>query len=146
MSNRIDYKNVAKEGYKQFLRVHQYISDCGLTDSILHIVYLRVSQLNGCAFCVDMHYKDSVSCGVDSRKINCVVAWRDSPFFSSKERAALSWAESLTFISETGAPSDVYQEVVKEFNEKELADLSYAIALMNAFNRLSIGFKVQPSN
>lgn len=144
MENRIDYRSIAEQGYRQFLKVHKYVSESGLPDSLLHIIYLRVSQLNGCAFCVDMHYKDAVDCGVDPRKINCTVAWQDSPFFTSKERAALAWAESLTFIAATGAPSDVYRKVADEFDDKELADLSYAIALMNAFNRLSIGFRVQP--
>lgn len=144
MESRIDYRQVAPEGQKGFLRIHRYISECGLEESLVHLVYLRVSQINGCAFCVDMHARDALRCGVSQRRLNAVVTWEESPFFSARERAAFAWAESLTLVAQTHAPDDAYRAAKAQFSDRELADLSYAVALMNAFNRLAVGFRRPP--
>lgn len=142
---RIDCRTVAPEGHKAFGRVHRYIAECGLEPALVHLVYLRVSQLNGCAYCIDLHWRDALAEGVSPRKANAVAAWEEAPFFSARERAALAWAESLTRIAETRAPDALYEQARLYFSERELADLTYAAALMNAFNRLGVGLRMAPS-
>lgn len=144
MEKRIAYWKVAPEGSQAFGMVKKYVADCGLEHDLVHMVYLRVSQINGCAYCVDLHYCDAVSAGVDRRKLNSVVTWRESPFFTDRERAAFRWAESLTEIARTRAPDADYRAAKAAFTDRELVDLSYAIALMNAFNRIAVGFRRQP--
>lgn len=144
MEQRLDYTQVAPEGYRAFGRVHGYVAQCGLEPELIDLVYLRVSQINGCAFCVDLHYRDLMKRGVAPRKVNSVVCWAEAPFFSPRERAALAWAESLTLVAETGVPDSDFDAVRTQFVEKELTDLTYAIALMNAFNRLGVGFRRLP--
>ncbi len=145
MKTRMDYRKVSPEGYRAFAAVHQYIAKCGLEEALVHLVYLRISQINGCAYCVDLHYRDALKCGTDPRTINAVSAWREMPFFSPRERAAFAWAESLTHVSQTGAPDDAYDGLMSHFSEKEIADLTYAIALMNGFNRLGVGLRTMPA-
>jgi AhpD family alkylhydroperoxidase len=141
---RLDYRQIAPDGHKAFVRVHQYIAQAGLEPALLRLVYLRVSQLNGCAFCVDLHWRDALADGVSPRKVNAVAAWAEAPFFSPRERAALAWAECLTRLAETRAPDADYERARLHFAEKELADLTYAVALMNALNRLGVGFRRAP--
>lgn len=141
---RIDYRTVAPEGYKAFARVHRYIAESGLEPALIHLVYLRVSQINGCGFCVDLHWRDALAEGVSPRKVNAVAAWDETPFFSPRERAALAWAECLTRVADAKAPDAEYERARAHFSEKELVDLTYAIALMNAFNRLGVGFRMEP--
>lgn len=145
MSQRLDYAAAAPDGYKALGRVHQYILDCGLEPELVHLVYLRISQINGCAYCVDLHYRDAIVAGMDPRKINSVVSWREAPFFSDREAAALGWAESLTKVAETGAPDADFEPARAQFDDKDLADLTYAIGVMNAFNRLGVGFRNAPA-
>jgi AhpD family alkylhydroperoxidase len=144
MKTRMDYRKVAPEGYRAFGAVHQYIAGCGLEEALVHLVYLRISQINGCAYCVDLHYRDALKCSVDPRKINAVAAWREMPFFSERERAAFGWAESLTHVSQTGAPDADYDALKPHFSDKEIADLTFAIALMNGLNRMGVGFRLMP--
>ncbi len=144
MESRLDYRVIAPDGYKAFGRVHHYVGSCGLEPTLIDLVYLRVSQINGCAFCVDLHWRDLVKNGVSERKINGVAAWEESTFFSARERAAFAWAESLTLVAQTRAPDATYQAAKSVFNDKELVDLSYAVALMNAYNRLGVGFRRPP--
>jgi len=109
-------------------------------------MYLRVSQINGCAYCIDMHTHDLLKLGVAVDKIVLVPVWRDSgEVFSTRERAALAWAETVTRVAETGVPDADYEAAAAEFSDKELVDLTYAIGLMNAYNRLSISFRVPPA-
>jgi len=144
MEKRIEYWKVAPEGHQGFGTVKKYVTDCGLEHDLVHMVYLRVSQINGCAYCVDLHYGDAVSAGVDRRKLNSVVTWQESPFFSDRERAAFHWAETLTEVARTGAPDADYRSAKAVFTDRELVDLSYAVALMNAFNRIAVGFRRRP--
>jgi len=144
MKTRMDYRKVGVEGYRAFAGVHQYIAKCGLEEELVHLVYLRISQINGCAYCVDLHYRDALKCGTDPRKINAVSAWREMPFFGPRERAAFGWAESLTHVAQTQAPDADYDALKPHFSDKEIVDLTYAISLMNAFNRLGVGFRSMP--
>jgi AhpD family alkylhydroperoxidase len=145
MELRLDYASVSPEAAKSFRGAHHYIAHCGLEPGLIHLVYLRVSQINGCAYCVDLHMRDALRDGDDFRRINSVITWREAPFFTPRERAALAWAESLTLVAETRAPDADYDNAKAEFSEKELVDLTYAIALMNALNRVAIGFRRGPA-
>ena len=146
MSNRIDYAKVSPEGYKAFGGVYVFLQNCGLPKTLIDIVYLRVSQINGCAYCIDMHSRDLLKQGISVDRLVLVPVWHDAgEVFSQRERAALAWAETVTRVAETGVPDADYAAVVAEFSDKEVADLTYAIGLMNAFNRLGIAFRVPPA-
>jgi AhpD family alkylhydroperoxidase len=146
MSNRIDYAKASPGGYKAFGGVYVHVQKSGLAPELINLVYLRVSQINGCAFCIDMHSRDLLNAGLPVEKLVLVPVWRDSSdVFSQRERTALGWAETVTRIAETGAPDADYAAAVAEFSAQELADLTYAIALMNAFNRFGIAFRVPPA-
>jgi len=144
MSQRYSMKDVTPEGYKAFAPLYDYIHTSGLDRSLIDLVFLRVSQINGCAYCVDLHWRDALKAGDDPRKLNSVVTWREAPFFTPRERAALAWTESLTNIAATGAPDADYVAVKAEFSEKEVADLTIVIALMNAMNRIGISSRLAP--
>jgi AhpD family alkylhydroperoxidase len=146
MSNRIDYAKASPEGYKAFGGVHAYLRTCGLPHELIDLVYLRVSQINGCAYCIDMHSRDLLKRSVPVDKLVLVPVWREAgEIFSSRQRIALAWAETVTRVVETGVPDADYEAAAAEFSDKELADLTYAIGLMNAFNRLGIAFRATPA-
>jgi AhpD family alkylhydroperoxidase len=146
MSKRIDYIKASPEGYKAFGSVHVAIQKSGLPLELINLVYLRVSQINGCAFCIDMHSRDLLKQGLAVDKLVLVPVWHDAgEVFTPRERAALAWAETVTRVAETGVPDADYEAAAAEFSDKELADLTYAIGLMNAFNRLGITFRVPPA-
>ncbi|MFD4838662.1 carboxymuconolactone decarboxylase family protein [Achromobacter sp. NPDC058515] len=146
MGNRIDYAKASPEGYKAFGGVYLYLKKCGLPEALLLQVYLRVSQINGCAYCIDMHSRELLEHGVAVDKLVLVPVWREAgEVFSARERAALAWAETVTRVAETGVPDADYAAAAAEFSDKELADLTYAIGLMNAFNRLGVTFRVAPA-
>ena len=144
MQQRLKFASVAPEGYKAWGALRTYIAKCGLEESLINLVYLRVSQINGCAYCVDLHTRDAEKAGESTRRLHNVVTWHETPFFSERERAALAWAESLTWLPETKAPDEAYEPLRQHFSDKEIADLTYAIALMNAMNRLGVGFRMGP--
>ena len=146
MSNRIDYAKASPEGYKAFGGVHVTLQKSGLSKELIDLVYLRVSQMNGCAYCIDMHTRDLIKLGVAVEKLVLVPVWRDSgEVFSTRERIALAWTETVTRVAETHVPDADYETAAAEFSDKELADLTYAIGLMNAFNRLGITFRTPPA-
>ena len=138
MTNRIDYRRTAP-GALQAMRVLQdYTQQSGLEASLLELVKLRASQINGCAYCLDMHSKDARADGETEQRIYVLSAWRDTPFYTSRERAALAWTEAITLIA-GGVSDDLYDSVRREFHEKELVDLTLAIVTINCWNRLAIG-------
>lgn len=146
MSNRLDYAKASPEGYRALGAVHVYLQKCGLPAELIDLVYLRVSQINGCAFCIDMHTRDLIKLGVSIDKLVLVPVWREGgAVFSERERTALAWAESVTRVAQTNVPDADYAAAAAEFNDKELADLTYAISLMNAFNRLGVAFRSTPA-
>ena len=146
MTQRLDYTKAAPEGYNAFGGVYVAVQKSGLPKELINLVYLRVSQINGCAYCIDMHSRDLLKDGLAVDKLVLVPVWRESrDVFSKRERAALAWAETVTRVSETGVPDADYDAAKAEFSDKELADLTYAIGLMNAFNRLGISFRVPPA-
>ncbi|HEY4292611.1 carboxymuconolactone decarboxylase family protein [Luteibacter sp.] len=145
MSKRIDYMKVAPESVKGLLAVHGYMSHSSLDQNLVNLVYLRVSQINNCAFCIDMHSQDLVKHGVLFEKLILTPAWREAgEVFTPREQAAFAWAESMANVAETGVPDDDYAAAAAEFSEKELVDLSVAIALMSAFNRMGVAFRNAP--
>jgi AhpD family alkylhydroperoxidase len=145
MSNRIDYAKASPDGFKAFGNVYMAVQKASLPKEIIDLVYLRVSQINGCAFCLDMHSRDLVKSGLSVDKLVLVQAWHDAgALFTQRERAALAWAESVTRVSETGVPDADYDAASAEFGDTELADLTYAIGLMNAFNRFGVAFRSTP--
>ena len=144
MSQRFNLREAAPEGYKAFGPLYAYVDSCGLDRRLIDLAFLRVSQINGCAYCVDLHWRDLVKAGEDQRRLNSLVTWKEGPFFSARERAALAWTESLTNIAQTGAPDAAYALVTSEFSKKEVADLTIVIGRMNAMNRVGIGSRLSP--
>lgn len=142
---RIDYNKVSPDAVKAIIGLDNFVNKSGLERSLLDLVKLRASQINGCAFCVDIHCSDALKNGESERRLNAVAVWRDTSFFTDRERAALAWTEAVTLLSETHAPDDVYQELVKFFNEKEAVDLTVAIITINGWNRLAVSFRKSPT-
>ncbi|MBT2372316.1 carboxymuconolactone decarboxylase family protein [Pseudomonas fluorescens] len=146
MTQRLDYTKASPEGYKAFGGVYVYLQNSGLSKELIDLVYLRVSQINGCAFCIDMHSRDLLKQGVAVDKLVLVPVWHDAGnVFSHRERVALALAESVTHLTAGSVPDAEYTAAATEFSDKELTDLIYGIALMNAFNRLGITFRAPPA-
>ena len=146
MTHRIDYTKASPEGYKAFGSVYLTLLKGELPKELIDLVYLRVSQINGCAFCIDMHSRDLLKSGLPVDKLVLVQVWGDAGnVFNARERAALAWAETVTHVSETGVPDSDYVAAAAEFKDKELTELTYAIGLMNAFNRFGISFRTTPA-
>jgi len=144
MHQRFDISVVAKAGYQAMLGVHSYVQKSGLDLGLLELIKIRASQINGCAFCLGMHVPIARQNGVSEDQLSLLVAWREAPVFSAKERAALAWAESLTYLKNGDVPDEVYAEVCSQFSEKEIADLSFAVAEINAWNRLMVCTRTPP--
>jgi AhpD family alkylhydroperoxidase len=146
MTNRIDYTKASPEGYNAFGGVYATLLKNDLPKALVDLVYLRVSQINGCAFCIDMHTRDLLKSGLTVEKLVLVPVWREGgKVFSARERVALRWAETVTRVADTGVPDADYEAAAAEFSDKELADLTYAIGLMNAFNRFGVAFRSTPA-
>ena len=145
MQARLQFSSVAPGAVEAMRGVNRYLRESGLEPRLLELVYLRVSQINGCAYCLEMHTRDLRRLGEREERMDLVAGWRESPVFDERERAAFAWAEALTHISQTHAPDDVYARARAAFSEKELADLSVAVAQINSWNRLMIGFRVPPA-
>ena len=145
MADRINYTSIAPAGLKALGGVYGYIKQSGLPDVLIDLVYLRVSQINGCAYCLDLHTRDLLKKGVEFEKLVLVQVWREAGnIFDERERAAFAWAETVTRVAETGIPDSDYEAARAVFSEKELVDLTIAIGLINAFNRIAIGFRRAP--
>ena len=146
MQPRIDYGKVAPGAYKAMLGLESYLHGCGLEVPLLHLIKLRASQLNGCAYCLDMHWKDLRACGENEQRLYGLDAWREAPYYTDRERAALAWTEAVTNVSQGHVPDEVYEEAHRHFTEKELADLTLAVAAINAWNRLAISARTVPGD
>jgi AhpD family alkylhydroperoxidase len=145
MSNRLDYMQIAPAGVKTLGGVYGYVAQSGLPLVLIDLVYLRVSQINNCAYCLDMHTRDLLKKGQKIEKLALVQAWAEAgDLFDERERAALAWAETVTRVAETGVPDEAYQAARAVFEERELVDLTIAIGLMNVYNRMAISFRNMP--
>ena len=138
METRLNYMTTAPGVYHAMLGLERYLQECGLETSLMHLIKLRVSQINGCAYCLDMHWKDLRAAGEQEQRLYSLDAWRECPYYSEREQAALAWAEAVTLITSGHVPDEVFQQARSQFNEKELCDLTLAVAAINGWNRLSI--------
>ena len=145
MSKRLDYTQVAPAGVKALGGVYGYVMQSNLPPVLVDLVYLRISQINNCAYCLDMHTRDLLKKGQKIEKLALVQAWAEAgKLFDERERAALAWAETVTRVAETGVPDEAYQAARAVFEERELVDLTIAIGLMNVYNRMAISFRNTP--
>ncbi len=145
MSMRLDYTQIAPAGVKVLGGVYSYVTQSGLSPVLVDLVYLRISQINNCAYCLDMHTRDLLKRGVKVEKLALVQAWAEAGnLFDERERAALAWAESVTRVAQTGVPDEAYEAARAVFDERELVDLTIAIGLMNTYNRMAISFRNTP--
>ena len=141
MPSRIDYNKIAPGAYRAMFGLEKYLRECSLEAPLLELVKMRASQINGCAFCLDMHSKDARAAGETEQRLYLLNAWREAPFYTERERAALAWTEALTLVAENQVPDELYNEVRQHFSEQELVDLSLAVVTINGWNRLAISFR-----
>lgn len=144
MEPRIDLSKLSPEAYKALLGLEHYLNHSTLEKKLLHLLKLRVSQINGCAYCLDMHWKDLQVEGESEQRMYSLDAWRETPYYTAREKAALSWAEAVTNITNGHVPDAVYEEARQQFSEQELADLTLGVVTINSWNRISIAFRVVP--
>jgi AhpD family alkylhydroperoxidase len=141
MQPRLDYKKLAPKAVEALYAVERYVRDSGLEPGLVELVKLRASQINGCAYCVDMHTKDARAHGETEQRLYAVAVWQEAPFFTERERAALAWAEAVTLVSRDHVPDEIYKAARREFEEKQLIDLSMAVIAINGWNRLAVSFR-----
>jgi AhpD family alkylhydroperoxidase len=144
MEPRLKPKEVDPDGFRAFLYLGRFVDASGLEQSLLDLIRLRASQIDGCAYCIDAHTKDARAQGETEQRLYVLSAWRETPFYSNREQAALAWTEALTLISENDVPDDLYESVLQQFTEKELVDLTLAIIAINGWNRLANSFRLVP--
>jgi AhpD family alkylhydroperoxidase len=145
MTMRLDYNHVAPAGVKALGGVYGYVMQSNLPATLVNLVYLRISQINNCAYCLDMHTRDLLKSGQKIEKLALLQAWAEAGnLFDARERAALAWAETVTRVADTGVPDEAYEAARAIFEERELVDLTIAVGLMNVYNRLAIGFRNTP--
>ena len=146
MKARLDPRTAAPEAMNAISNLHAYVRNCGLVHKLLELVKLRASQVNGCAWCMDMHSKELRAAGEDEQKLHLLSAWRECPFYSERERAALAWTEALTLLKGGNVPDEVFAAARSQFSEEELVKLTVAIVAINGANRINIGFRTVPGS
>jgi AhpD family alkylhydroperoxidase len=146
MEPRIDARKYAQEAQKGMMVIEKYLAECGLEHGLIHLMKMRASQINGCAYCIDMHSKDARAHGETEQRLYELDAWRETPFYTDKERAALAWTETITLVSETHVPDSAFEEVRKQFSEKEVVDLTLVVTAINSWNRLAIALRAVPGH
>jgi AhpD family alkylhydroperoxidase len=144
MTQRLDYMQQAPALFKKLVEFNGLVHDGAIEESILDLVAIRASQVNGCGFCLDMHIKQATIHGERPLRLHHLAAWRESTLFIPRERAALAWTEALTTLGPLGVPDDVYDRVRTQLSEKELTDLTYSVMTINAWNRINIAFRIVP--
>jgi AhpD family alkylhydroperoxidase len=144
MEARFNIAQVSPSAYHAMLGLEKYLASCGLEINLLHLIKLRASQINGCAYCIDMHTKDARAAGETEQRLYALNAWRETPFFTERERAALEWTEAITLIADGHAPDELFFRVRQHFSESEMVNLTLAIVAINGWNRLAIGFRSVP--
>ena len=143
---RLNWYKTLPEGYKAILGLQQVVDRSKIDHKLLELVKIRASQINGCVHCLEMHTKDALALGENDQRIYLLSAWREAPFYSERERAALAWCEALTNLPQSGAPDEVYEAVKKQFSPEELIELTLAIVAINSWNRLAVGFRSEVGN
>jgi AhpD family alkylhydroperoxidase len=144
VGKRLNPYKASPKGYQAMAALESFVMSCGIERPLLELVKMRASQINGCAYCLDMHSKDARALGETEQRLYLLNAWREAPFYSERERAALEWTEAITLIAGKQVPDDVYERVAAQFSPEELANLTLAIATINTWNRLSISFQIVP--
>ena len=144
MEARLEYRKFSQEPYQAMLALEKYLANCGLDHKFVHLLKLRASQINGCAFCIDMHSLDARAAGETEQRLYALNAWRETPFFTDRERAGLAWIEAVTLVAQTHVPDEVYEEALAHFSEKEIVDLTYLAMTINAWNRLAVATRAMP--
>jgi AhpD family alkylhydroperoxidase len=143
---RMDYRKAAPGGVRALLGMEHYLATCGLEQSLMDLVKLRASQINGCAYCIDMHSKDLRAKGESEQRIYELDAWEETPFYSERERAALLWTEAVTLVADNHVPAAVYEQVCQQFTEPELVNLTFVISTINVWNRILISCRREPGS
>ncbi len=146
MQPRLSYSKLAPGGYRAMSAMEEYVRSSGLEPLLLELVRLRASQINGCAYCIDMHTKDARAAGESEQRLYALSAWRETPFYTERERAALAWTEAVTCVGDGHVPDEVYETARARFDEKELVDLTFAVVAINSWNRLAISFRTVPGS
>jgi AhpD family alkylhydroperoxidase len=146
MSQRLDFAKAAPDIYRAYLAFNNALKQTSIEQGLRDLVNIRVSQMNGCGFCVDMHTKEATIHGERPLRLHHVAIWRESPLFSDRERAAFAWAEVLTHLPVDGVPDEAYDQARAQFGEKGLAELTYAIMAINGWNRSGVGFRTEPGS
>jgi AhpD family alkylhydroperoxidase len=146
MHARLDWYKTSPTALKAMAGLEGFVKGAGLEPALLELVRMRASQVNGCAYCLDMHSKDARAAGETEQRLYALSAWRETPFYTERERAALAWTEALTLVHQDHAPDDVYDQVRKHLTEEESVILTMAIVAINGWNRLSIGFRIVPGS
>lgn len=146
MEARLDYWKASPQGIAAYRQLQAYVDRCGLDHRLMELVKTRASQLNGCAYCIDMHTKDARAGGETEQRLYALSAWRETPFFSERERAALAWTEAITLISHGSVPDALYEEARRHFSEKELVDLTLGLIAINGWNRLTVASRTEPGS
>lgn len=144
MNPRIEFSKVSPHAVQAMYGLEKFVHESGLEASLIGLIKVRASQINGCAYCIDMHTKDARAAGETEQRLYALNAWRETPFFTDRERAALEWTDSLTLISQNHAPDELFERVRRHFNDEELVALSVAVVAINSWNRLAIGFRAVP--
>ena len=141
MDIRLNYMQAAPEAFRAMLQLSDFVEKSGLEPSLLRLVQIRASQINGCAYCLDMHTQDARAEGESEQRIYLIAAWREAPFYSERERAALEWTEALTLVADDHVPDEVYERIRPHFTDEELVNLTLAVAVINSWNRLNVAFR-----
>jgi len=146
MKARLEYTLVAPDAFKAMRAFENYVRGCGLNPTLLELIKIRASQINGCAYCLDMHTKDARAQGESEQRIYALNAWRETPFFTEKERAALAWTEAVTQVAESQVPDEVYELMRQHFSETDIVKLTAAVVAINGWNRFAISFRSVPGS
>ena len=146
MNARIDYQNASPNAVKAMMGLEAAVHRAGFEPGLLELVKMRASQINGCAFCLDMHSKDAMARGETAQRLFGLDAWRETPYYTEREQAALAWTEAVTLVSETHVPDEVFETVKAQFSEEEIVNLTLAVVAINGWNRFAIGFRAVPGD
>ena len=146
MRARLDFRKASPQADKAMMGLHMFVRNCGLDHGLLELVKLRASQINACAHCIDMHTKELRADGESEQRLYLLNAWRESPFYSDRERAALAWAEAVTLLPHSEVPDEVFEEARKQFSDEEMVNLTMALVAINGANRLNIAFRTVPGS
>jgi len=146
MNARLDFRGASPEGENAMKALHMFVRNCGLDHALLELIKLRAAQINGCAHCIEMHTKELRADGESEQRLYLLNAWRESPFYTERERAALAWTEAVTLVAQTQVPDEVYEAVRRQFTEKELVDLTLAVVAITGANRLNFAFRTVPGS